>query len=209
VKIAIIGGTGSMGRGLSEQLVKTHEVIIGSRDLGKARAAAAAIDGVRGSDYSTAARECDSAIVAIPFAAIQSMAPLSNELSGKLVMSIINPMKFRNGMFQYGLEKGSAAETLAASLPKSRVATAFNNITSGFFGKKDTPRLDVIVAADSKATFDEVASIVKSIPNLRPLYAGALSEAQAVERITPLMLNLARLNNTGSLATNFVSQRSF
>jgi hypothetical protein len=207
MKIAIIGGTGSMGSGLGEQLAKSHEVIIGSRDPARAKAAAAAIRGAKGADYSTAAKECDSAIVAIPFSAIDSVSFLADELSGKLVISVINPMKFENGMMSYGLERGSAAEMLAAELPKSRVATAFNNITAGFFKKPGISRLDVVIAADSKEIFNETAKIVKSIPNLRPLYAGPLSEAQAVERITPLILNLAKKNETGSLATRFVSQK--
>ncbi|MGP8125809.1 MAG: NADPH-dependent F420 reductase [Nitrososphaerales archaeon] len=207
MKIAIIGGTGSMGRGLGDQLAKIHEVIIGSRDPAKAKAAAAAIGRARGAGNSTAARECDAAIIAVPYSAIDSLSSLADELSGKLVISIINPMKSENGILLYGLERGSAAEALAARLPRSRVATAFNNITAGFFKKPEVSRLDVVVAADSKKTFYETASIVKSIPNLRPLYAGPLSEAQTVERITPLMLNLARMNKTGSLATRFVSQR--
>ena len=43
MKIAIIGGTGRMGRGLGGQLAKSHEVIIGSRDSARAKAAAAAL----------------------------------------------------------------------------------------------------------------------------------------------------------------------
>ena len=207
MKIAIIGGTGSMGRGLGERLAKSHEVIIGSRDPAKAKAAAATIKGARGADYSTAARECDSAIVAIPFSAIDSMSSLADELSGKLVISVINPMRFENGMLSYGLEKGSAAEMLADKLPKSRVAIAFNNIPAVFFKKPETSRLDVVVASDSKKTFDDAARIVKSIPSLRPLYAGPLSEAQVVERITPLILNLAKKNGTRSLSIHFVPQK--
>jgi NADPH-dependent F420 reductase len=207
MKIAIIGGTGSMGSSLGERLAKSHEVIIGSRDPAKAKVAAARIKGARGADYSTAARECDSAIVAIPFSAMDLVSSLANELSGKLVISVINPMKFENGMMSYGLERGSAAEMLAAKLPGSRVAIAFNNISAEFFKKPETSRLDVVVAADSKQTFDEAARIVRSIPNLRPLYAGPLSEAQVVERITPLVLNLAKRNGTGNLSTRFVSQK--
>jgi NADPH-dependent F420 reductase len=207
MKIAIIGGTGSMGSGLAKQLSKNHEVIIASRDPSKARAVAAGIKGASGADYSTAARECDLAIFAIPFFALDSLPPLADELAGKLVLSIINPLKLEAGMLSYGLESGSAAEMLAAKLPKSRVATAFNNITAGLFKKAEMSRLDVVVAADSKETFEEAAKIVKSIPGLRPLYAGPLSEAQAVERITPLLLNLAKKNETGSLGTRFVSQK--
>jgi hypothetical protein len=207
MKIAIIGGTGSIGSGLGERLARNHEVIIGSRDPAKARAAAAKIRGARGENYSTAARECDSAIVTIPFSAIGSMSSLADDLSGKLVISVINPMRSENGMLSYGLESGSAAQMLADALPKSRVATAFNNIPAAFFKKRETSRLDVLVAADLVGTFEEAAGIVKSIPNLRPLYAGPLSEAQVVERITPLMLNLAKRNGMGSLSTRFVSQK--
>ena len=194
-----------MGRSLAELLSKRHEVIIGSRDAARAKAAAAGIIGAKGSDYSSAASECDAGIVAIPFSAVDSITILADELSNKLVISIINPMIFENGMFLYGLEEGSAAQMLAARLPKSRVATAFNNITPGFFSKASVSVLDVAIAADSRVTFEEAASIVNSIPNLRPLYAGPLIMAQAVERITPLMLNLARINHTGSLSTRFVS----
>jgi len=207
MKIAIIGGTGSMGRALGKQLAKIHEVIIGSRNPAKAKAVAAAIGMARGAGYPTAARECDAAIIAVPFSAIDSLSSLADELSGKLVISMINPMKSEKGVVLYGLESGSAAEALAARLPKSRVATAFNNITVGFLNESEVASLDVVVAAESRETFNETANIVKSIPNLRPLYAGPLSEAHAVERITPLLLNLARMNETGSLATRFVSQR--
>jgi hypothetical protein len=207
MKIAIFGGTGSMGSGLGERLAKSHEVIIGSRDPAKAKASAARIKSAKGADYSTAARECDSAIAAVPFFAIDSMSSLTNELSGKLVISVINPMRLENGMLSYGLERGSAAEMLADKLPKSRVATAFNNISATFFKRPEALRLDVVVAADSKETFNEAAGIIRSIPSLRPLYAGPLSEAQVIERITPLILNLAKRNGTGSLSIRFVPQK--
>jgi len=207
MKIAIFGGTGSMGSGLGERLAKSHEVIIGSRDPAKAMASAARIKSAKGADYSTAARECDSAIAAVPFFAIDSMSSLTNELSGKLVISVINPMRLENGMLSYGLERGSAAEMLADKLPKSRVATAFNNISATFFKRPEALRLDVVVAADSKETFNEAAGIIRSIPSLRPLYAGPLSEAQVIERITPLILNLAKRNGTGSLSIRFVPQK--
>jgi predicted dinucleotide-binding enzyme len=63
------------------------------------------------------------------------------------------------------------------------------------------------VAADSKEVFEETATLVRSIPNLRPLYVGPLSQAHVVERMTALVLNLAKLNGTGSLALRFVSKK--
>ncbi len=207
MNVAIIGGTGRIGTGLAEQLSKRHKAIIGSRDPAKAIQAAAKIRGAEGADYATAARNCDVAIIAVPYSAVDTIGPLAGPLAGKLVISVVNPMKVEHGILAYGLEKGSAAQELAKRLPKSRIATAFNNVTAGFFKKQQIPNLDVLVAADTTETFQEAAELVKSIPNLRPLYAGPLSEAQSVERVTPLILNLAKLNDTGSLSTRFISQR--
>lgn len=206
MKIGILGGTGTMGLAIASRLASRHEVLIGSRVAEKAEAASSGIRGAIGTDYQGAARKCDSAIVAIPFSAMHLMDPLGDALSGKLVISTINPLKVERGLALYGLQRGSAAETLAARLPRSRVATAFNNIPAGFLRKGRLPPIDVLIAADSKSTFSDASLIVASIPALRPLYAGPLSEAQTVERITPLVLNLASKNGTGRLAPRFISR---
>ncbi|HEY6283154.1 MAG TPA: hypothetical protein VIW22_04445, partial [Nitrososphaerales archaeon] len=144
---------------------------------------------------------------AIPYSAIGEAAALANELKGKLVISMFNPLKLDGGLLHFALEKGSAAEELAALLPDSRVATAFNNVPSRIFEEEEPVPMDILVSADSKETFDEAASLVRSIPNLRPLHVGPLSQAQMVERMTALLLNLAKLNKTGALAPRFVSRK--
>ncbi|MDA4120192.1 MAG: hypothetical protein OK436_06350, partial [Thaumarchaeota archaeon] len=82
-----------------------------------------------------------------------------------------------------------------------------NNVPSRIFEEEEPVPMDILVAADSKETFDEAAGLVRSIPNLRPLYVGPLSQAQMVEKVTALVLNLAKLNKTGALATRFVSRK--
>ena len=208
MKIAIFGGTGSMGQGLAALLSKSHEVLIASRDPGKARQVAAAVAGATGTDYGTAAEGCEAAVVAIPFSALGSLSPIAGALTGKLVISMVNPLKTEGGVFRYALERGSAAESLGTVLPNSRVATAFNNIPSSFFSGPGPQTLDVVVCADTRATYDEAAVIVRSIPNLRPLYGGPLRVAADVERITPLILNLAKWNAMGSIAPRFVSREA-
>jgi NADPH-dependent F420 reductase len=208
VKIAILGGTGKMGQAVANQLSKKHEVIIGSRDPAKAKEAAKAVSGATGADYHGAAKAAEVVIVSIPYEAMAPLAGLADAVKGKLVISVINPMKMEGGMLVFGLERGSAAEELAKMLPGSRVATAFNNVPRAFFEREISAPFDILVAADSKATYDEVATIVRGIKNLRPLYAGPLSQAGIVERITPLVLNLASFNGTGVLTTGFVSRKS-
>lgn len=207
MKVAVIGGTGRMGRALAKQLASKNDVIIGSRDPARAEATAKRIAGGRGSGYRDACAEADMAVFAIPYSAIGEAARLSGALSGKVAVSIINPLAAEGGLLRYALAEGSAAEELARMLPRSRVAAAFNHVSFLFFEKDVVVPMDILVAADARGTYDEVARLVRSIPNLRPLYAGPLSESRAIETITPLVLNLATLNGTGSLTTRFVSAR--
>ena len=207
MKIAVLGGTGKMGNALAGRLADANQVVIGSRDPARAREAAEKIGGATGTDYEGASKEADAVVVALPASAVEMIAPLKGALSGKLVISVVNPLRFEGGLVYYGREQGSAAEELAKLLPGSRVATAFNNIPAALLQKGGTVPIDVLVAADSKDVFEETAGVVRSIPNLRPLYAGPLSQAAVVETITALVLNLASLNETGSLTTKFVTRK--
>jgi NADPH-dependent F420 reductase len=194
-----------MGSGLAAQLVKKNNVRIGSRNPEKARAAAAKIPGVKGEGNEAAARWCDVAIVSVPFDAIASLESFADALSGKLVVSVINPLRREGDVLQYASEGRSAAELVAAALPRSSVATAFNNVPAGFFRRPSEQEVDVLVAADSKETYDKAASLVRSIPRLRPLYVGPLSQAESVERLTVMVLNAAILNGGKRFTVKFVS----
>jgi NADPH-dependent F420 reductase len=207
VKVAVLGGTGKMGRAIAKQLAKGNEVIIGSRDPARAREAAKGLPGAVGMDYAGASREADVVAVAVPDSVIGTMAQLAKALSGKLVISMVNPLRLESGVLHHGRESGSAAEELAGLLPWSRVATAFNSIPAGFFDMDEVVPIDVLVAADTKETYEEAAGGGRIIPNLRPLYAGPLSQARTIEAITALVLNLAKLNGTGALTTKFVSRK--
>ncbi len=207
MKIAIIGGTGKMGKGLAKHLAKENGVIIGSRDPARAKAAASGIRGATGADYHGAAGAADVVILAIPYSTIGSVEALRSEMEGKLVLSIINPLKSEGGIMAYAAGVESAAEQLARLLPRSRVATAFNNVPASFFAGEVVPPVDILVAANSKETYEEAAKVIKGVKEARPLYAGPLTQARMVEEITALVLNLASLNDTGSLTTRFVTRK--
>jgi len=207
MKVAVIGGTGAMGNALARHLAAAHHVIIGSRDPGRALEAARGIPGADGTDYQGAARSAELIVLAIPYEGMAQVRDFAGETDGKLVISAINPMTAEGGLLRYELKDGSAAEELARLLPGSRIATAFNNIPSGFMKDEVVPPVDVLVAAESRAIYDEAAKLVLSIREMRPLYAGPLAVARIVEEITPLVLNLASLNGTRALATRFVTRK--
>jgi NADPH-dependent F420 reductase len=207
VKVAVLGGTGKIGSGVAKQLAKMHQVVIGSRDPAKAKKAAMGIRGATGADYASAAREADAVVFALPYSALETASALAKELSGKLVISTVNPLKYENGLAYHAPRESSAAQELAKLIPESRVATAFNNVPAAFLQQEEVASMDIMIAADSEKTYQEAARIVGSIPNMRPLYAGSLSQAAMVEGMTAVVLNLARLNKTGVLTTKFVSRK--
>ncbi len=207
MKVAIIGGTGKMGKGLARHLAKENSVIIGSRDPARAESAASGIRGAAGADYHGAAGAADVVILAIPYSSIGSVEAIRPEMEGKLVLSIINPLKSEGGIMIYAAGVESAAEQLARLLPRSRVATAFNNVPAGFFAGEVVPPVDILVAAGSKETYEEAARVIRGVKEARPMYVGPLTQARLVEEITALVLNLASLNETRSLTTKFVTRR--
>ncbi len=196
-----------MGLAVAKRLAKNHEVIIGSRDPAKAEQAAKEVKGAVGADYHVACKMADIILFSIPYSAVGEMAELREDAAGKVAVSMVNPLKSEGGVFHFPLTKGSAAEELARLLPQTRVATAFNNITRVFLEEEFNASADILVAADSRQTYEKAAQLVDGMGQMRPLYAGPLSQAQTVERLTPLLLNLARLNGTGSLTTKFVSRK--
>lgn len=203
MKVAIIGGTGRLGTGLASALGKKYEVYIGSRDAERAKTAAESA-GVKGGESHVVAGLCDAAILTMPPEAIASLASFEEQLSGKLVISPIVPMRAEGGTFYYREGQESAAEQVASALKSSRVSAALHTVPARFLRHPDKLGVDVLIAADERETYEETAEIVRSIGPVRPIYAGPLSMASTVERITPLLLNLAKLNGIRTPSVKFV-----
>src|SRR5712691_9165943 len=210
-RVGIVGGTGPLGRGLAARLSYSYDVLIGSREEAKAEGAAEEVSRltgrkVRGATNLEAARACDNAILALPdLAASELIQEMKKELGGKLVISPIVPMRIKDGLFTYSPGDGSAAESVASILDRSRVAAAFHTVPAPkLLAIGEKLEYTVPVAAERRETFKEVATLVSSIQDLRPLYAGPLSSARTIEALTPLLLNLARLNGRKNLSVRIV-----
>jgi predicted dinucleotide-binding enzyme len=71
VKVALIGGTGKLGRGLAVRLSVRNDVLIGSRDESRGSDAARKLNiatgrETKGGKNEEVAKECDVAVLAIP-----------------------------------------------------------------------------------------------------------------------------------------------
>ncbi|MDG7007852.1 MAG: NADPH-dependent F420 reductase [Nitrososphaerota archaeon] len=212
MRLAIIGGTGTLGKGLAIRLSAANQVLIGSRSEEKAESAAAEIKAATGRDVQGGSNEdvansCDAAILAVPSLDDPGfLDALKAPLKGKIVISPIVPMRFENGFLVYSKATGSAAEDVATVLRESRVAAAFHHVPALTMANEDEELgFDVLVACDNKADYEGASAIVGSVKGLRPLYAGPLSVSRALEQLTPILINTARLNNLRRLSVKLVS----
>lgn len=103
MKIAILGGTGNIGKGFALRWSKKHEVIIGSRNAEKAEASAAEYNEIlknhdvknriKGTDNKTAATDVDVVLLAIGYENISYIIDLITPVLGKqIIVSVVVPM---------------------------------------------------------------------------------------------------------------------
>ena len=198
--VAVLGGTGDEGRGLARRLsLAGHRVIIGSRDAGRAAAAAAACSGgplLSGAVNRDAATEADIVIVAVPWEGHQDLlTALAGSLAGKIVVDCVNPMGFDSrGAYPVRVPEGSAAEQAAAVLPDSTVVGAFHHVPAGLLldPAVETVDMDVLVLGDVREATDLVIAMAGEIPGMRGIYAGRLRNCGQVEALTANLVSINR-----------------
>jgi len=132
-------------------------------------------------------------ILAVPYPAIdQVLADRADQLSGKVVVDITNPLNFETFDSLVVPADGSAAGELAGKLPDSKVLKAFNTtfaaaVASGRVGEVPTTVLIAGDDADAKAL---LAGIV-SAGGLKAVDAGSLKRARELEALGFLQISLA------------------
>jgi len=215
--VGILGGTGPLGRGLGLRLaVSGATVTIGSRDADRAAEIVGALYErwpdrgleIRGGPNEEAAA-CDVVVVATPWdAALPTVRSLADALSGKLVVSVANAL-VKQGRELHALvpPRGSIAAAVQAELPGSLVAAAGHHLPASDLEDLDRHLLadlpasdledldrhllaDVLVCSDRAEATTRTMALVGSIPGLRPLDAGSMAAASAVEAFTAVLVNL-------------------
>lgn len=201
--IGFIGGTGPEGRGLALRFAMAgEEVAIGSRDAGRARDAAESVKALAGGlrvsgglNEDVAAR-ADTAFIAVPYAGhLATLNALRERLDGKTVVDVVAPLAFRRGVASaVPVEEGSAAQQAQISLPNSRVAGAFHNLSAEELLKPDaTIDADVIVCADDADAKRTAMTLAETIAGVRAVDGGGLANSRYVEELTALLININRI----------------
>jgi len=201
MSIGILGGTGPAGRALAARLAANgYEAVIGSRSAERADAALTKItdrwpdrDLAITAGDNVAAASCDVVVVATPWdAASVTARSVSEHLAGKVVISMANALARIGDEFQPLVSpRGSVAAAVQAAVPDAQVAAAFQHVPAKELGNLDEPiESDVLICSDHPFATSVTAEIVGKLPNMRPLEAGELSNATAIEAFVAVMLQL-------------------
>ena len=202
--IAIIGGAGELGFGLALRFARAGaKVVIGSRDEAKAQEAAtrvkAAIGGadVSGLGNPEAAAKGTLVILAVPFSAqAATLKSIKPALKTAILVDTTVPLAATIGgrpTRMLGIWEGSAAQAARELVPGVPVVSAFHNVSAGVLQDLSaTPDCDILICGDDAAAKERVAALVKLIPGLRPVDAGALEMSRIVESLTALLIALNR-----------------
>ena len=188
--ISIIG-SGNMAATIGTRAAKHgHTVELMSRNTAKARAVADQIG--NGATVGTfGARPAgDIVIVAVLYAgAVDVVEHYGDALAGKILVDITNP--FNADASGLATTAGnSVSDQIAAAAPDgAHVVKAFNLIFRAVLAE-DKP-LDVFYAGDSAEAKARVAALLESM-DIRPLDAGGLEMAHALEWAGLLLVGLAR-----------------
>lgn len=193
--IGVIGGTGHLGGALAARWCRAgYEVLIGSRDPERARAAAArhAPDqggAARGVTNREAARKGDIVVVTVPFASQQStLIEIRDEVAGKIVVDTTVPLVPPKVMRVQLPPEGCAALRAQAILgDAATVVSAFHNVAAHRLATGEQVDCDVLVFGDEREARDRVVELAAAA-GLRGLHAGALANSASAEALTSVLI---------------------
>jgi len=147
----------------------------------------------------------DIVVLAVPYPAVsQILAERGDQLVGKVVVDITNPLNSETFDSLVVAADSSATAEIAAAVPNSKVLKAFNTnfaatLASGTIGDQPTT---VLIAGDDAEAKSQLTDVVTG-GGLRAMDAGDLSRARELESIGFLAITLAaaeKISWTGGFA---------
>jgi 8-hydroxy-5-deazaflavin:NADPH oxidoreductase len=181
----------------------TKATIFGDGNMGAAIAdvltqGGTAVEHITTTDQGEAAVAGDLVILAVPYPALDAItAAYGDQLAGKVVVDITNPINFETFDSLTVPAGSSAAAELAAKLPSARVLKALNTNFAATLASRsvgDQPTT-VLIAGDDAAAKQTLAEALTA-GGVQAVDAGALDRAHELEAIGFLQLTLAAAEKT-------------
>ncbi|XTP37522.1 NADPH-dependent F420 reductase [Mycobacterium sp. TJFP1] len=193
VEISFIGA-GEMTEVLGRRLLASgHDVMIGSRDLARARDLAEQIGGAKCGNYRQAASFGEIVVVALHNrVVIPAVRKLAEQLTGKIVVDCNNPVDPPDFENRYG-GTFSLAEAMSQEAPGARVVKAFNTIYAevlqGGRLQDDVP-VSLFLAGDDTKAKQAVAALGDDL-GYPGVDVGGLRAARHLENLAAFEIHMA------------------
>jgi NADPH-dependent F420 reductase len=190
VRVAVLGGTGPFGRALATRIREAgFEVVIGSRDLGRAEAAAAEL-GVEGAANADAVSDVDLAILAVNAdAAVDTARELRDAIGATPVLSVASELRFEKRGVLPSPDAISVAERVQSELG-APVLAGLHSLAASSLGGEAPPEGDAFVCGDDGEAKMLALELAGRLTQGRALDAGPLASARALEGLTAVIINL-------------------
>jgi 8-hydroxy-5-deazaflavin:NADPH oxidoreductase len=190
MKVAILG-TGQVAIDLAKGFTsRGHTVVFGTRDVQGERAlkAVAQVAGSHAALYADAAKQSQMAVLATAWSGAHNALQLTGEdnLEGKLLIDVTNPLEFSSGKPQLSIGfPNSAGATIQALLPKVKVVKAFNIISSS---RMVDPQFtdgqpDMFIAGNDAQAKQVTADILKAFGWRSAIDMGDISKSYLLEAL--------------------------
>jgi predicted dinucleotide-binding enzyme len=221
MKIAVLG-TGTVGRTVAARLFGLgHDVVVGTRDP-QATLARTEPDGMGNLPYSAWAAD-QAGVSLATFADAAAAAELvvnatsghgampaleaagADNLTGKIVLDISNPLDFSNGFppTLFVKDTDSLGELVQRAFPQARVVKTLNTLTAELMvhPKNLGQESSVFVSGNDAAAKATVTELLESFGHADVIDLGDISTARGTEMLLPVWLRL--MGAFGTAAFNF------
>lgn len=190
MRIAVIGGTGPFGKAVATRLRQAGvDVVIGSRDAGRAAEAAAEL-GVEGATNADAAARADLVVLAVNAdAALGTARELRAAIGTTPVLSVASELRFAKGGVFPCTEAVSLAERIQRELD-APVLAGLHSLAAASLGGDEAPDEDAFVCGDDPEAKALALEVAGRMTSGRALDAGPLASARALEGLTAVIINL-------------------
>ena len=191
MRVAVVGGTGSFGRAVAKRLVDAGiDVVIGSRDAERARAAAEPL-GAEGANNDDAVQRADLVLFAVKAdAAVESARELRQSIGSTPVFSVCAELTFGPAGVKPTSESTSIAQRIQDELD-APVAAGLHSLAASNLAEAP-PDEDALVCGDDAVAKQLALDLAGRLVSGRAVDCGPLATARALEGMTAAIVNVNR-----------------